>query len=417
MKRAVVTAIVLANACIVLIIVGVTCRPQKSLPPIYRFTERDTWGSVSNTLGWALRTFFESMSGFHIVGKPAGAELEDALNSGDNVAKLRAFNDVLYHGTGTESAQRIFKSCLNDPRPYVRYLAARSLLVLGDNSGVTTLIDLLKFPSPIMALGGDDVRLNAVLDLGQYHQLAAIPAIYDFYHKTKKGDAFAALINLDPNHVMNQIPFTSFYPEANSIVDYALVSARQFLPQIAELFQKSNNTEVKAASAWALASMTDDSDAVSYLVDLSRKPQRNSSLSPSYAIRFLGALDDPRAKPALEEALDSDDASIVQTAIVNLLYNQGGSDKAVEVVAHQLNDPSHAKLQWEFTLTIAAQLQGDPRIDAAGAKFSGTDVTNDWRTYAVDRRYWSIYNWINGYVVDLKNTSLSDSSRRPNTNK
>jgi hypothetical protein len=51
-------------------------------------------------------------------------------------------------------------------------------------------------------------------------------------------------------------------------------------------------------------------------------------------------------------------------------------------------------------LNIAAQLD-DSGIRAAGEAFDQRTGENSWKLYAVERKQWPIYNWIDDYVVVL----------------
>jgi hypothetical protein len=92
---------------------------------------------------------------------------------------------------------------------------------------------------------------------------------------------------------------------------------------------------------------------------------------------------------------------VVQCAIVNLLYNQGGSEKAKGVLAEALN-LKRMNLPWDWVWQVAAQFKDDPQIKAAGARFAQTDVTESWQLWTCDRQNWPIYNWIDGCVLKLR---------------
>jgi hypothetical protein len=49
-------------------------------------------------------------------------------------------------------------------------------------------------------------------------------------------------------------------------------------------------------------------------------------------------------------------------------------------------------------LNIASKLD-DPEIRAAGEAFDQRSGDRSWKLYAVERRQWPIYNWIDEYVV------------------
>jgi hypothetical protein len=117
-------------------------------------------------------------------------------------------------------------------------------------------------------------------------------------------------------------------------------------------------------------------------------------------VKYLGTVQDPRMKPLLERALDCDDPAVVQCAIVNLLYNQGGSAKAKNVLAEALY-LKRMNLDWDFVCEVASQFKDDPGIKAAGEHFAQNDVTESWQLWTGDRQNWPIYNWVDGCVLKL----------------
>ena len=85
---------------------------------------------------------------------------------------------------------------------------------------------------------------------------------------------------------------------------------------------------------------------------------------------------------------------------VNLLFNQpGGSEKAKQVVLRELRGEQR-KLGTELLLNVASKLD-DPEVRAAGEAFDQRSGDRSWKLYAVVRRQWPIYNWIDDYVVTL----------------
>jgi hypothetical protein len=183
---------------------------------------------------------------------------------------------------------------------------------------------------------------------------------------------------------------------------YALENYQTFVPQITADFQESTKPEIKAAAAWALAVMNKDSNALDYLVKTAQAMlnEKHSPFEMRDMVKYLGTIQDPRMKSLLEQALDSDDPTVVQCAIVNLLYNQGGSEKAKAVLAEALN-LKRMNLPWDFVLQVAAQFKDDPIIKEAGERFAQTDVMESWQLWTADRQNWPVYNWVDDYVITL----------------
>lgn len=144
--------------------------------------------------------------------------------------------------------------------------------------------------------------------------------------------------------------------------------------------------------------MTNNQNTINYLVLAARAGLKESDNTgeplKSKLVSYLGTIQNPAAKQTLEAALSSTDPMVLEAAITNLIYNQGGSDKAVQVIANQLKNSTRATLPWDFTMNMATQLLDNPKIQAARQKFSQTDVTGEWQLYTVERKNWSVYNWL-----------------------
>jgi HEAT repeat protein len=354
----------------------------------------------------ALNSLFNMLAARSDKLPSASKFLQNAIDTGDKVKILQAFTDIYSRTWKMSEVIPALKGFLNDPDPYVRLNAAHDLFIVGDQSGYDTLLALVQSKDPIPGLeGGWEVRIEAASILAQFRQTDATQAIYNLYQQTKSGNFISALQTLVPDQVGALIPPKDYYNDPLSIRDYGIENDRQFLPQITSTFYNTGKPDVKAAAAWAMATMTYDENAINYLVQTAQAglndPSELGNLSERAVISYLGSIQTPVAKQTLEAALSSSDPAVVQTAIVNLNYNQGGSDKAVQVIADQLNDSAHATLPWDFTLNMATQLIDNPQIQAAGQVFSKTDATGDWQLYTVERKNWSIHNWINGYLIKL----------------
>jgi len=342
---------------------------------------------------------------------PASKYLQKAIDTKDQSQILAALSRLYWSGLWKMSEViPTLKEFLNNPDPFVRYHVAETLFKVGDQSGYSTLLALVQSPTPIledgdddMPNGGGDMRIDAARLLAQYGQTDAANAIASLYSTNNNVYLSQALADMGvPLPGEKQLPFV---PASLAITEYAKVGATQFIPQITSTFYNTQQPDVKVAAAWALATMTNDQNAINYLVQEAQTGLTNPSavddMTERNVIKYLGSIQSPAAKQTLEAALSSSDATIVQTAIVNLIYNQGGSDKAVQVIANQLTDTAHATLPWDFTLSVAAQLTSNPTIQSAGQTFAQHDAIGNWQLYTVERQNWPINNWIGGYVVKL----------------
>jgi HEAT repeat protein len=333
---------------------------------------------------------------------PVEKYLHDEIASGDKARMLRAFDDAVYHQYWDKSdVVAALKTFLNDPTPYVRYLAGRDFLIMGDNEGYSALLGLVQSNASLDGLS-QDVRIDAANTLAQFRQTDAINAVAALYAKTPNAELSQDLANLGaqvPGE--NQMPFVA---SDLAITEYAKAGATQFLPQITSTFYNTQNADVKAAAAWALATMSNNQDAISYLIQQAQvglnDPSQAGSLSVRNAIKYLGNIQTPQAKQTLEAALSSTDSVVVQTAAANLVLNQGGSDKVNQLVASELNGTPNP-LGAGMALNLAPQLLSDPQVQAAGQTFSEHDGSGAWQRATVVQGSWPVYNWIDGYVVKL----------------
>jgi hypothetical protein len=190
-----------------------------------------------------------SASGFHLVA-PIGQRLREAVDSGNEVQILRAFNDAVYP-PGAEGSDTIpaLGGFLNDPNPYVRYMAANDLFIIGSHDGYDTLVDLVKSDMAYKA-EGQDVRIEAAGSLGKFREKDAITHIYDLFQRTGVRSLIEPLTNLGANEVQSLI---EFFAETSSMKYYVLDNTIRFIPQITAVFQQTNKPDIKLAAAWALA--------------------------------------------------------------------------------------------------------------------------------------------------------------------
>jgi HEAT repeat protein len=334
---------------------------------------------------------------------PADDYLKDAIASHDRAQILRAFTEIIYSGRWRmNEAIPALKKYVDNPDPSVRYLAGKDLLTVGDESGSKTLIELVRSGQLIMD-SGQDLRVEAATMLAKFHETDAIDAILslDRMGADGLGEAYANL----------GIPFSNeakygFLSNSLAITEYAKMDATMFLPQITNIFQTSKDLELKASAAWALATMQGDQEAIGFLVQTAQPLIEGSPGSITVASRdallYLGSVQSPLAKSALERALDSQVPTALEIAVTNLIINQGGSEKAVDLIARQLNGDSRpgSTMNWELTLSLAAQLSSNPEIQTAGHRFGARNPA-EWQLYTVDRANWRIYSWARGYTKKI----------------
>jgi hypothetical protein len=181
------------------------------------------------------------------------------------------------------------------------------------------------------------------------------------------------------------------------------MDATNFIPQITDAFQNSRDQDIKMAAAWALATLQGDQDSVKFLVQTAQLAingsQQSIYTSNIEALKYLGSVQSPVAKAALEMALDSQNLPVLEIAMANLVFNQNGSAKATEKIISQLNGdtPPSNQIGVTLLLNMAAKMQNDPGIAAAGERYSVGDGY-DWQLYTVERKNWPIYNWMWDYT-------------------
>jgi HEAT repeat protein len=335
---------------------------------------------------------------------PIADQLKAAVASGDPGTMLRAFNEAIY-GRFAQMSEAIpaIKPYLNSPEPYVRYLAAETLLRVGDQSGIEMLLELVQ-SDDVVSQGTRDLRLAAATALATFSVTKSAENISDLYLKTKEGEALDALVKLGFRPVeADSWPFVS---SGLAIEGYAKISSTKFVPQITETFAKDNDPATKNAAAWALARMTRADQYVSYLSEAARpaiERQEKGSLSyddSTKALKYLGSVQSPQAVKVLEQALDSENPVAVQYATVNLLFNQpGGSQKAEQLVIREF-ETSPRMLGTDLAMQIASK-SDNPQVRAAAQSFAARTASDRWRYWGVERADWPVQNWIYDYTVTL----------------
>ena len=203
------------------------------------------------------------------------------------------------------------KGYLSHPNPLVRCYAAKALYTFGDQSGYQAMLGLVNTDGPMIHFE-HDLRIDAIETLVKYRQKNAAQPILSLYGKADtsqlwgrelRGTVVSGLIQLAQKSAKN-LTTKDFYNEASSITDYGLLDDDQFLPQIYTSFQTTQKSDVKMATAWALATMKNDPDAIKYLVQTAESMlgQSHSPFEMRAMVKYLGTLQDSRVKPLLEES-------------------------------------------------------------------------------------------------------------------
>jgi HEAT repeat protein len=349
------------------------------------------------------------------LGYETGGKLEEqlasAVNSHDEGQIRRAFEEAVWSGKWKMAeVAPLLLSYLSDTSAYVRFNAAKMLLTIGDAAGAGPLMAIVETKGS-MSAGDGDLRVQAANVLAQYRIDAATAPIDQLYQASKNGYLIYTMIKLNDKSAVPIVEKPGYFPETPSIMDYALAGSVKFVPNIARTFSTTTDPDVKTTAAFALATLSGDQDAIKYLAQAANSLVVGANGSPQVsrqtaeqALKFLGSIDSPVARTTLENALSSTDSQAVAIAAINLIFNQGGSDKAINVLVAQLEEtsPPNSWIPWNTVLSAAQQLPANPQIQAAGTVYARKSGNGSWQLYTSDRKNWSINNWIDGYVVKRK---------------
>jgi HEAT repeat protein len=342
---------------------------------------------------------------------PVAQELEEAVRTGDRRAITKAFHDAVYDRTARmEEVIPALKQYLVHEDPFVRFRAAEGLYTVGDRSGYDVLLRTVESDVPA---GQSDLRVASAVVLAKYRERQASDEALRLFSRlyangeTREGFTQALeLFGIWPNETRNLLVV---YPNAAAMREYGIYRREDLIPKIREAFVKADKLDTKNAAAWALASMTGEAQYVDFLIQTAEpaiqdktKAQWNEMDENARAIKYLGTLRDPRAKETLERAIDSPNSQVVGYAVVNLLFNQGGSQKAVDFIVRDLQaQGTNRRLPHDLLYHVASKV-ADPAVRRAGEQSDRSSVfAGSWRYFSVTRKDWPIYNWIDQYVVRL----------------
>jgi hypothetical protein len=336
--------------------------------------------------------------------------LQLGINTGNQQEMDRRFKKVCFSGAWKMSeVVATLEDFLKQPTAIVSFLTARSLIVVGDEKeGFDPLYLLVQAKDPIPGVT-TDLRVEAADVLVKYRQSKGATAIGSLYQSIGDINRLRTLYHVFPQRMIEKLYEDSLDEQTTAAVLRTGITHHRDYPTqgiILKLWGTTSDPKMKASCAIAsvLLHLDSEPEAVKLIDDTARswlfQPGKFDVKIERTLLKVLGNCGGPDSKQTLEDALDSQDPEIVQIAIVNLLFNRGGSDKAVQIIIHELSEPEKAKLPRNFTVTIASQLlDQNPLISLAGNKFAVT-YPMEWTT-AVDRKEWPIYGWIDSYVLEV----------------
>lgn len=366
-------------------------------------------GASEETKETTTRFFEDVFQNLNKMGVPkmptAGENIRRAVDTGDDGLIVRAFHEVVYSKWSDRAeVLSVFREYLGHSDPVARLAAARSLLTMGDEAGVESLLEIIDADSRI-GESSEDIRIRAAKTLAKFRIYDSVDAIASLYGKTKDGDLLSSLATLGVR--APQAEGFKFVPSVMAITEYAKIGADEHLPKIESVFEQTYDAALKSAAAWALA-FRGNEEYLGYLKESAQASiEKGSGSVLSYdvssdAVRYLGSIQSPEARTILTDALSSKNPVVVQYAVVNLIFNQPEiSEKATQFVIEELRG-EHQMLGSELALNIASKLfEESPEVRSAGSSLAGRSGDRSWQQIAVKRQEWPVYSWIDDYVVTL----------------
>jgi hypothetical protein len=101
-------------------------------------------------------------------------------------------------------------------------------------------------------------------------------------------------------------------------------------------------------------------------------------------------------------ALDSHTQLGVSTALINLVLNQGGSDRATELIVDQLELKGPPK-NWQprdIVIGLAVHMPDNPQIQKVLRDLSRDRGNGSTELSEMERGRWPIYTWADGYLIE-----------------
>jgi hypothetical protein len=272
----------------------------------------------------------------------------DRYIAGDNRAMwLRMFRELLDISIPRETAVRLLKGYLNHSEALIRYAAAKNLYRIGHRSGSQVLIQLVVAPNRIGVPGvDDDLRLWAAMTLAEYRDPVGREAVAALYFATKDLNARKYAVRLGARQMVPEI-LAAMKEKVwkDQLEDLGFLHAIEAKPIIAEQFEKEGaDIGLRVEAAAAMTRLGEAEPYLSFLLGVASEyaaddPVRGDEklrAAGEAAIRRIGSSRNDAARQFFEMALDSENQSVVQLALVNLRVNYAESAKARELLLKAL---------------------------------------------------------------------------------
>jgi hypothetical protein len=336
---------------------------------------------------------------------------KDQIQAGiDANNPIPAFHDAIYDQRSRMSeAIPALKSFLSSPDPWTRYEAAEDLYIAGDSSGFDVLVELLDADHPVRGDSGRDLRVSAAETLAKYREKRAVNALIDYSRKPGNDWVITRLARMKgvslPDDLVQKVKSSN---NAIYLMYNLLLINPQLIKDFAQTqFDKSTDgSGTKLHAAWVMLKSGEKDPYYSYLTSYAKiaiagkiPPSASADDPYDFSLKILASIKSPENKAMLESALDSKIQGVVEIALVNLIFNQDGTDEARRYLLKQFLGPTNQLQDSSFLMQLAAALN-DPEINAAAQSVDDRTEEREW-AYFADRKNWSVYSWIDDYVVDL----------------
>jgi hypothetical protein len=334
-------------------------------------------------------------------------ELARAINTGDRGEIIRAFDEAIYgYASRPSGAIAAFKKELLNADPFIRYLAAEHLYIVGDNSGFDALIGIVRDTTNVPSLD-PALRQNALQTLAKYREKRAGFEIAQLFDSSGARNYITPLALLGATQSVKRI--VSLLGPGDDVqvaLIYGRLGCNEVTPCLEPIVTNINlPTATRASAAWALFQVTRESRYAEMLLEWAKAtlavPANGRDLDygePTKVFRFAASVPDARIRSLLEDCLSSPNQVLRQYSFVSLMLNQGGdSPKLKAALLGELNLRSD-RLPLELLAQIASQSK-DPEIRAAGFQWDKVRGEHFFENWAVRRKDWPVYSWAEDYAI------------------
>ncbi len=348
-----------------------------------------------------------------ITQEPAKApelkKLQSAVETKDQGTILRTFHEAVYDQRWWKQSEVIsgLKSFLAHPDLFVRRQAAEKLYIVGDSSGYSALLDILKKPDQVIIFDYDD-RLRIAQLFAQYRERRASSDILELYRKIGKSSLLNALVRLEREKTSPEV-ISKFLLEKKSafgVFNLSIAHHPDVKSYARDLFLNADG-HPKNIAAWAAIRSGETQPYLEHLLSQAEKavkgeiPSERGYDSNQFkeAFKYVVSIQHPLVSDLLTRALESSNLEIREIATVNLIFNHPReSEAARQLILRQLRG-AVGLISYELMWNLVIHLD-DQEIRVAAEK-------NDWQTQernwslALERKAWPVFNWVDQYVINL----------------